>query len=307
MRARIAILGAFVADATFRVRRLPRMGETAIGESVALSPGGKGSNQAVAAARLGAEVVFVSRLGRDAMAGMALSVWEEAGVTPLVSRSDGAATGIACVMVDARTGDNAIVGHPGAALEMSEAEVEAAADAIRSASVFLTQLEQPLPATIRALEIARRAGVTTVLNPAPAADIPPGMLRLCDYVTPNETEAELLTGVPVATEDGARRAAMELRKRGAGAAAITLGERGALLHGPDTTLQVPPFRAGRTVETTGAGDAFNGAFAVALAEDGDPGRAVRFACAAAGVSVTRAGTAQSMPRRAEVEALLAAE
>ena len=307
MTVRIAILGAFVADATFRTPRLPRMGETVVGGSVALGPGGKGSNQAVAAARLGAEVVLVSRLGNDPLADMALSLWKEAGVTPLVSRSDNAATGIACVMVDPGTGDNAIVVHPGAALEMSEAEVEAAADAIGSASVFLTQLEQPPPAAMRALQIARRAGAITVLDPAPAADLPPGMLQLCDYVTPNETEAERLTGVPVGTEQGARRAAAALRELGAGAAAITLGARGALFHGPDTTLRIPPFRAGPAVETTGAGDAFNGAFAVALAEGGDPGRAVRFACAAAGLSVTRPGTARSMPDRAGVEALLAAE
>ncbi|MDD9992099.1 MAG: ribokinase [Rhodospirillales bacterium] len=304
MRVRIAVLGAFVADATFRTPRLPRMGETMIGGSVALSPGGKGSNQAVAVARLGAEVVFVSRLGKDGLADMALSIWKEAGVTPLVSRSDGAATGMACVMVDAATGDNAIIGHPGAALELSEAEVDAAADAIGAATVFLTQLEQPPAVTMRALEIARRAGVTTVLNPAPAADLPPGMLRLCDYVTPNETEAERLTGVRGGTEQGARRAAEALRERGAGAAAVTLGVRGALFHGPDAT---PAYRAGPAVETTGAGDAFNGAFAVALAEGSDPTRAVRFACAAAGLSVTRPGTAQSMPDRTEVEALRAAE
>ena len=307
MTVRIAILGAFLADAAFRISRLPRMGETVIGRSVALAPGGKGSNQALAAARLGAEVLFVSRLGQDALAGMALEMWEEAGVTPLVSRSESASTGIACVMVDAETGDNAIVGHPGAALELTEAEVERAADAVRSASVFLTQLEQPLPAAMRGLEIARGAGAITVLDPAPAADLPPGMLELCDYVTPNETEAELLTGVPVDTGEGARRAATELRRRGAGAAVITLGARGALLHGPGTTLPAPPFRAGPAVETTGAGDAFAGAFAVALAEGMDPGRAVRFASAAAGLSVTRPGTAHAMPHRAEVEALLAAE
>ncbi|MXY40254.1 MAG: ribokinase [Rhodospirillaceae bacterium] len=306
MTARIAILGTFVADATFRTARLPRMGETVFGESAALSPGGKGSNQALAAARLGAEVVLISRLGHDALAEMALSAWAEAGVTPLVSRSHGAATGIASVMVDTATGENAIVVHPGAALELSEVDVDSAADAIRSASVFLTQLEQPLPAAMRGLEIARRAGVTTVLNPAPYAEIPTAMLALCDYLTPNETEAELLTGIPVGTDDGARRAAAVLRGRGAGVAAITLGARGALYHGPDTTFLASAFRAGRTVETTGAGDAFNGAFAVALAEGLEPGRAVCFACAAAGLSVTRAGAARSMPVRAEVEALLAA-
>ena len=158
MAVRVAVLGIFVADATFRTARLPRMGETVIGESVALSPGGKGSNQAVAAARLGAEVRFISRIGRDAFAEMALAAWSAAGVRPLVSRSQGSATGAASVLVDAATGENAIVVCPGAASEMSEAEVDAAAEAIRSATVFVTQFEQPLRAAARGLAIAREAG-----------------------------------------------------------------------------------------------------------------------------------------------------
>ena len=305
MAGHIAILGIFVADATFRTARLPRMGETVIGESVALSPGGKGSNQAVAAARLGAKVRFISRIGRDAFADMGLAAWADAGVEPLVARSDSAATGAAAVLVDAHTGENAIVVCPGAASEISVADIDAAAEAIRSAAVFVTQFEQPLPAAARALAIAREAGVTTVLNPAPAADAPKDMLRLSDYVTPNEAEAEALTGIPVDDEDGARRAAAALRERGAGRAVITLGARGALFDGPGGAAFVPAFRAGPVVETTGAGDAFNGAFAVALAEGRDPGWAVRFACAAAGISVTRSGTSQSMPNRTEVEALMA--
>ena len=306
MAGHIAVLGIFVADATFRTGRLPGMGETVIGESVALSPGGKGSNQAVAAARLGAEVRFISRIGRDSFADMGLASWAEAGVEPLVARSDSAATGAAAVLVDAATGENAIVVCPGAASEISEADVDAAADAIRSAAVFVTQFEQPLPAAARALAIAREAGVATVLNPAPAAEAPADMLRLSDYVTPNETEASTMTGVSVDDEAGARRAAEVLRDRGAGAAVITLGARGALFDGPEGSGLVPAFRAGPVIETTGAGDAFNGAFAVALAEGHDPAWAARFACAAAGISVTRSGTSQSMPDRAEVEALLAA-
>lgn len=304
MAGHIAVLGIFVADVTFRTPRLPRMGETVIGESVALSPGGKGSNQAVAAARLGAEVRFISRIGRDSFADMGLAAWAEAGVEPLVARSDTAATGAASVLVDAATGENAIVVCPSAASEISEADVDMAADAIRSAAVFVTQFEQPLPAAARALAIAREAGVVTVLNPAPAADAPEEMLRLSDFVTPNESEATALTGIPVDDEAGARRAAAALRDRGAGAAVITLGARGALFDGPGGAEFAPAFRAGPVVETTGAGDAFNGAFAVALAEGLDAALAVRFACAAAGISVTRPGTSQSMPNRAEVEALL---
>lgn len=305
MAGHIAILGIFVVDATFRTVRLPRMGETVIGESVALSPGGKGSNQAVAAARLGAKVRFISRIGRDAFAEMGLAAWAAAGVEPLVARSDSAATGAAAVLVDAATGENAIVVCPGAASEISEADVDAAAEAIRSAAVFVTQFEQPLPAAARALAIAREAGVTTVLNPAPAAAAPDDMLRLSDYVTPNEAEASALTRIPVDDEDGARRAAAALREGGAGAAVITLGARGALFDGPEGAGFVPAFRAGPVVETTGAGDAFNGAFAVALAEGRDPAWAVRFGCAAAGISVTRSGTSRSMPNRTEVEALMA--
>ena len=135
---------------------------------VALSPGGKGSNQAVAAARLGAEVRFISKIGRDAFADMGLAAWAEAGVEPLVARSDSAATGAAAVLVDAATGENAIVVCPGAASEISEADVDAAAEAIRSAAVFVTQFEQPLPAAARALAIAREAGVATILNPGPS-------------------------------------------------------------------------------------------------------------------------------------------
>ena len=305
MTARIAVLGIFVADVTFRTPRLPRMGETVIGETVALSPGGKGSNQAVAAARLGAEVQFISRIGRDSFADMGLAAWSEAGVEPLVARSETVATGAASVLVDAATGENAIVVCTGAASEISEADIDAAAAAIRSADVFVTQFEPPLPAAARALAIAREAGVTTVLNPAPAADAPEEMLRLSDYVTPNETEAAALTGIPVDDEEGARRAAAALRDRGAGAAVITLGARGALLDCREGAEMVSAFLPGPVVETTGAGDAFNGAFAVALAEGRKPAAAVRFGCAAAGISVTRPGTAGSMPDRAEVAALLA--
>lgn len=304
MAGHIAILGIFVADATFRTDRLPQMGETVIGKSVALSPGGKGSNQAVAAARLGADVRFISRVGRDAFADLGFAVWADAGVEPLVARSESAATGAASVMVNTASGENAIVVCPGAAFELSEADVDAAADAIRSAAVFVTQLEQPVEAAMRGLAIAREAGVTTVLNPAPAPAVPGPMLGLCDYVTPNEVEASAMTGLPVGSEDEARAAARALRERGAGTAVLTLGAEGALFDGPGGGHLVAAFRAGPVVETTGAGDAFNGAFAVALAEGREPGEAVRFGCATAGLSVTRRGTALSMPHRAEVEALL---
>ena len=177
---------------------------------------------------------------------------------------------------------------------------------IRSADVFVTQLEQPVPVALHALKLARAAGVRTVLNPAPAAALPDGMVALCDYITPNESEAEALTGLPVTSVDQAIAAARALRAMGAGAAIITLGDKGALFHDGAQTVHVPAFHAGPVLETTGAGDAFNGGFAAALAGGADPVTAVRFGSATAGISVTRAGTAPSMPALAEIQALLAA-
>jgi ribokinase len=300
----IVILGVFVADTAYRAPRQPRMGETILGDSFALGPGGKGSNQSVAAARAGGDVTFITRLGQDTFADMALATWAGAGVKPAVTQDAGSYTGAAYIFVDSATGDNAIIVAPGAASAISEADIDARASLIAGAGVFVTQLEQPLPAALRALQIAREAGVTTILNPAPAAPLPTGMLALCDYVTPNESEAESLTGLPVTTVAEAEQAARALRAMGAGAAVITLGSQGALFHDGTQTVHVPAISAGPVVETTGAGDAFNGGFATALAEGADPVAAVRFGCATAGISVTRPGTAPSMPSRAEIDALL---
>ena len=304
MAGQIVILGVFVADTAYRADRPPRMGETILGNSFALGPGGKGSNQAVAAARLGADVVFLSKLGRDPFADMALNTWAEAGVTPRVTPSDESDTGAAYIFVEEATGDNAIIVCPGAAATISAADIDAEAKLIASAAVFMTQLEQPMEAAVRALEIAREAGVRTILNPAPANSLPDGMLGLCDYVTPNESETEALTGVPVTSLDDARRAADIFLSKGVGTAVITLGEKGALLHSASLSEHVPAVDAGPVVETTGAGDAFNGGFATALARGGDAVAAVRMGCATAGISVTRPGTAPSMPTLAEVETLL---
>lgn len=304
-RKPVVILGVFVADTSYRAARPPRMGETILGDSFALGPGGKGSNQAVAAARAGAEVHMITRLGRDTFADMALKTWKWAGVTPAITQHADSYTGAAYIFVEAATGNNAIIVCPGVAGEISETDIDQRADLIRRAGVLVTQLEQPLPAALRALQIAREAGVTTVLNPAPAAPLPTGMLALCDVVTPNETEAEALTGLPVTSVAKAEAAARALRAQGAGAVIITLGDKGALYHDAARTVHVPVMLAGPVVETTGAGDAFNGGFAAAISEGMDPVAAVRFGVATASISVTRPGTAPSMPTRAEIEALLA--
>lgn len=304
MNGKIAILGVFVADTTYRADRLPRMGETHLGKSFALGPGGKGSNQAVAAARAGGDVQFITRLGRDAFADMARGLWAEAGVAAHVIEDEDSYTGAAFIFVEDATGDNAIIIAPGAAGRITVDDVQEAGPLISQASVFVTQLEQPVPAAEAALAIAREAGVRTILNPAPAAAISDGTLALSDLVTPNESEAEGLTGVAVGSLETAEAAAQALMARGARSVIVTLGENGALFVDRDGTVHVPAFDAGPVVETTGAGDAFNGALAAALAEGQDPVQATRFGCAAAAISVTRPGTAGAMPTRAEIDALL---
>lgn len=301
----VVILGVFVADTAYRADRQPRMGETILGNSFKLGPGGKGSNQAVAAGKLGADITFLTRLGVDAFADMAKATWAEAGVKSAVIDTPQSYTGAAYIFIEETTGNNAIIVSPGAAMLISSEDIEANAGLIRGAGVFVTQLEQPIDAALRALKIARGAGVTTILNPAPAAKLPDRIYTLCDYVTPNETEAEELTGIKVSSIDDARRAADSLLKKGVGSVIITLGEKGALLHTAGRSNHVPVVNAGAVVETTGAGDAFNGGLAAALAKGVEPLQAVRFACAVAGISVTRPGTAPSMPTLHEVEALLA--
>lgn len=304
MAGTIVILGVFVADTAYRAQRQPRMGETILGNSFALGPGGKGSNQAVAAARAGGTVHFITRLGADPFADMARDTWARAGVVPQVTVDPDSYTGAAYIFVEEATGNNAIIIAPGAAGRISVADVDAQAERIAGASVFVTQLEQPMEAAHRALTIARAAGVRTILNPAPAAPISDAMLALCDIATPNESEAEGITGIAVTDLASAKRAAAALCARGVGCAIVTLGENGALYHDATQTVHIPAFNAGPVVETTGAGDAFNGGLATALAEGMDPIAAVRFGCATASISVTRPGTAPSMPSRAEIDALL---
>jgi ribokinase len=301
----IVILGIFVADTAYRADRQPKMGETILGKSFVLGPGGKGSNQAVAAAMAGGRVHFIARLGDDAFADIARATWGKAGVHPEVTVDHDSYTGAAYIFIEESTGNNAIIVSPGAAGRVSVGDVEAKKALIESAAIFVTQLEQPIPAAQRGLEIARAARVTTILNPAPAAALTDAMLALCDYVTPNESEAETLTGIPVRNVADAERAADALIARGVGAAIITLGSNGALYRDKTRSVHVPVINAGPVVETTGAGDAFNGGFAVALSEGRDVVDAVRFGCATAGISVTRPGTAPSMPARAEIDALLA--
>lgn len=305
IKPRITIMGIFVADLAFRTPRLPAWGETVLGSRFSIGPGGKGSNQAVAAARLGAQVSFISKIGRDTFGELARRTYAEESIdTQFLYESQDVATGAASIVIHETKGENAIVVVPGACNQLTPSEIDRARDQIEKSAVFLTQLEQPLELAEHALKLARSLGVSTVLNPAPAAELPKSLYALCDYLTPNETEAASLTGLPVETTEQAERAAGALLSRGARNVIITLGERGALVRNSSVTTHVPAVSAGPVVETTGAGDAFAGALAVALAEGREIVEATRFACAVAGISVTRPGTAPSMPHRTEVDDLL---
>ena len=275
-----------------------------LGSAFRMGPGGKGSNQAVAAARLGASVSIISKVGLDEFGNIARRTWADEGIdTRFVVDTAEFDTGSSSITVHETTGDNAIVVVPGSGFRITRDEIELARDAIAESTIFMTCLELPIDVVRHGLALAMSLGVPTILNPAPAQLLPDDIYRLCDYVTPNETEATRLTGVMVSNAESAERAAEVLLSRGARRVIVTLGEGGALIKTANLTAHVPAFRAGAAVETTGAGDAFNGGLAVALAEGAEILDAVRFGCAAAAICVTRYGTTPAMPRREEVDSL----
>ena len=300
----IVILGVFVADTSFRAARLPKMGETLLGDSFVLGPGGKGSNQAVAAGKLGGDVSFITRLGKDDFAKLALKTWQDAQVKPAINEDEENATGAAFIFIDAKSGDNAIIIAPGAAGKITPDILHQNKALIAESRIFMTQLEQPVEVALEGLKLARQHGKITILNPAPAASLPEEIFGLCDYITPNETETEALTGLPVRTIEEAEKASNALAQKGVSTPIITMGEQGAYLYGHGL---VPAYHAGDVVETTGAGDAFNGALATALAEGQSDIQAVHFGCATSAIAVTRPGAASSMPTRKEVERVLASQ
>jgi ribokinase len=298
MVAKIVVIGSFNTDLTAYMERTPAAGETVMGYRFVTGPGGKGSNQAVAAARLGADVTFVGRVGNDAFGEIGIKMWEAEGInTQFVGRDPANSTGVAPIWVD-DTGENRIVVVSGANMAVGHADVDAASSAITQADVLLVQLEIPLETSQYALQIARQHGVRTILNPAPAAKLPADMLILADYVTPNETELAILTGRAFDAENGASFLAHAEQTL-----VITMGAQGAQWIRKDGGKLIPTFPVD-VVDTTGAGDAFNGGLAVALAEGKAIEEAITFANATAALSVTRLGTAPSMPTRTEVEALL---
>ncbi len=306
MSKSISILGIFVADLTFRTERMPNKGETYIGNSFKLGPGGKGSNQAVAARRAGAETMFITKIGKDTFGEMAMKLYADEGInSKYVWEIPDMSTGAASIVVNEETGDNAIIVVPGAADAMVPGDLDTAEAGIADCAFFMASLEVPIPVMQHGLEVAKRNGVPTILNPAPAAILPDEVYGLSDYFTPNETEAAILAGIPVVTIEDAEEAAKIFLQHGIDTVVITLGEKGAYVRNSVINQHVPAFdMGGKVLETTGAGDAFNGGFAYALAEGMSLIEAVRFGSATAAISVTRLGTAPAMPVNSEIQDLL---
>jgi len=301
--AKVTVVGSLNMDLVARAVHIPRPGETIIGGDFHTLPGGKGANQAVAAARLGMQVSMVGRVGNDAFAAPLLNNLAAAGVDHnYVGRDLEAATGVALIVVD-NAGQNSIVVASGANKRLSPADVDSAEAAIAAANVLLLQLETPLETVTRAAELAHKHGVRVVLNPAPAQPLDSSLLSMIDVLIPNESETELLTGMPVGNQADAEAAAGVLRELGAGIVILTLGERGALLAQAGGTELFPAF-AVTPVDTTAAGDAFVGGLAVALAEGKSLAEALRWGNAAGALATTQLGAQPSLPDRQVVERLL---
>jgi ribokinase len=300
---RLCVVGSCNVDLTFRAPQLPRPGETLAGTDLQIGCGGKGANQAVMAARLGAQVTMVSRIGRDMFGEQTLSNLREQGIdTGYVLVDEVAPTGTAAIIVD-DAAQNSIVVVPGANGRVSPTDVRGAGGVIRGADVLLCQLEVPLETTLEAFRLARAGGIRTILNPAPAAPLPEELLELTTLLVPNETEAQALTGLTVAGPEQAEAAARTLMGRGVPAVIVTLGDQGAVLLEGKTAEHLPATIV-TAVDPTGAGDVFIGSLAVFWAGGLSLRDAAARAGAVAALSVTRAGTQAAFPTRAEAEAFL---
>jgi len=303
-RPSIVVVGSSNTDMIIRLARLPSRGETVLGGKFSIAAGGKGANQAVGAARAGGRVTFIARLGKDMLGDKAAAGFAKERIdTSFITRDASAPSGIALIFTE-EGGENIIAVAAGSNGRLSPKDVRRARRAIAGARVLVTQLETPLPAVREAASLAARVGALVILNPAPARPLPDSLLKKVSILTPNETEAELLTGISVRGPADAGRAATRLLERGAQAVIVTLGRRGCLVAtGSDRTL-VPGFSV-KALDATAAGDVFNGALAVALGEGRPLLESARFANAAAAISVTRLGAQPSAPTRREIEALLA--
>lgn len=298
----IVVAGSFVVGLTVRVPRAPVLGESLIGDSFDLGPGGKGTNQAIAAARLGAQVDLLACIGDDIFAEMATSLYRREGISPEhIHHIPNVNTGVGFVTL-LPSGENWIVGHLGANMHMRPDHVDAAEDLIARSDIVMTQFEVPLETMSRAMELGRKHGAMTILNPAPAKSVDPDLLAYVDLLTPNETETRILLGLPPDDPAPTLELARRLLDLGVERIVVTRGKQGALIVTPDNSVEVPSIEV-QAVDVTGAGDSFNAALAVGLGEGMDLQDAVRQANCAGAYTATYLGVINGLPTRAELEAL----
>ena len=296
---RICVVGSANVDLTFRAPRFPQPGETLTGHALHQGMGGKGANQAVAAARLGADVTFIACVGNDAFGKAAITAYQAEGIqASFIRQTEDGPTGTAAILVDDEA-ENCIIVVPGANALLSAQDVQAASAMIEQSQVVLCQLETPVVSAVEAFRLARAASVLTMLTPAPAEHVTDELLALCDVCVPNKTEIAALTGHTIETEADAVRTAERLRDRGVKRVALTMGGNGVLILDQSGATHIPATKV-KAVDTTGAGDAFTAALAVSLAEGMSLVDSARRASAVAALSVTRIGTQTSFPTLKEL-------
>jgi len=299
MSNKIIVVGSMNMDMVVKTSHIPQPGETVLGGSFLMNPGGKGANQAVAVARLGGDVTFIGKIGDDIFGKQSSQLFDEEGVDTNGILSDhNTPSGIALITVDEQ-GENSIVVAPGANAHLEPGDVEKALDNYPDSKILLVQLEIPMRTVEHAARIARHRGMQVILNPAPANSMVPGMFDLIDIITPNVNEAEMLSGVRIVDVSSARQAAESIHQQGVKHVIVTLGKDGAALLEDGMFYHIPAPSV-ETVDTTAAGDVFNGALAVAVGEGKILTDAVAFACRAASIAVTRMGAQSSIPFRNEV-------
>ena len=299
----ICVFGIFVADICFFADSIPVAGQTILGDKYIIGPGGKGSNQAIAAARAGGEVSFISKVGKDNYADLAISLYKDTGINyDGLEIEENESTGSAGILINRKTGENAINVVPGAAGTIGKNLIDKNLSIIKDSKIFLTQLETPKDVTLYALKEAKSQNCITILNPAPSREIPDDYFQYVDFFTPNETEASFYLNKLVKNEDDCKVAGNFFLEKGVKNILITLGEKGCYFKNSDEEFLIPASNLNKpVVDTTGAGDAFNGALSVALSQNKSYKQSIEFANLVAGISVTREGAANSMPTKKEIE------
>ena len=297
----ISVLGIFVADISFSGPKIPAIGETILGNKYNVGPGGKGCNQAVAIARLGAKVNFISKIGKDTYGELALNTLTKNKInTKSVIQDENLQTGVAGILVDKSSGKNAINVIVGAPSTLKVAEIDKHIDIIKNSKIFLTQLEVPKDVTLYCLKIAKENGCLTILNPAPASEITKEFYNKIDYFTPNETEAEFYTGIKITNEKEAKQATEKLIDLGIKKIIITLGEKGLFYSDGKEEIYLKASNV-KAIDTTGAGDAFNGALAFGLSKEKPIKECLELANKVAGISTTKLGAGDAMPLLSEIK------